>query len=261
MMTFNDEQFEDAVVGLRNLPAGMEDSIRREVATMQAVRNRLHRANLTVTAPDGLAERIATQLGSEAVPTSADAPPSAENRLWKRLKVYAVPLAAAAMLVLAVGVWLATGSESAQADFYRIHQETLKDVPARPDGQDPSTLAQALRERLGEPIVLPKLTGDCAYLGGRVDAFRDRAVAGMLVRVGSQRVTVLQIPDTPTSLGFSHEFSHQGRTWHNCQYADCKLLAVRAGGQTFVVIGEVEKDRLMGLLEQFVAEAEPCCPN
>lgn len=256
MMAFNDEQFEDAVVGGAKLPAGTDDSLRREIAVMQAVRSRLHQAEMSIQAPDGLAERIATQLGSEL---SAVRPAGTETRrasLFNRLRVYAAPLAAAAMLVLALGVWLATGSGSAQADFYRIHQATLDELPALQADQDPSALGEALRERVGQPIVLPELTGDCAYLGGRVDAFHDRAVAGMLVRVGSDRVTVLQIPDDPASLGFSHEFSYAGRTWHNCEYEDCKLLAVRAGGQTFVAIGEVGRDRLTRLLEQFVIAAE-----
>lgn len=199
-----------------------------------------------MSAPAGLAGRIQTELHNA----------SSASGWSRRLRVYAAPLAAAAMLVLAVGLSLFVGGKSAQADFYRIHQETLQQAVRFEPGGPPAELQQALQKQLGRAVAAPELHGNCVYLGSRVETFRKRAVAGLLVKVGHREVTVLQIPDEAASLGFSHSFRHNGKTWHNCQYEDCRLLAVSAGGQTFVAVGEIGKDELMGLLEQFVSAIE-----
>lgn len=254
-MKLTDEQFEDIVTGRIPVPDTLDAPTRHRLGVHRALRERLQRSACSVSTPAGLAQRVEDSLARQA--RSAPFAPKERSRVIRVFSRHAPALAAAAVLILAVGVWVWLDSSrpafaSAQPAIYDIHQANLARGNTFQPAPNPAAIARRLKDQAGTDVTLPKLTGSCSYLGSTLATFRDKTVGCVVVQSEGQTVTVLCVADEPETLGFGHRFEKDGRTWYNCAYSGCKMVATQAQGRSFIAVGEVDTDTLIQLVERIV---------
>jgi len=251
MTHLNAEQFEDALAGSTvhaDHLAGC-DECRRRLEASRAVRGRLQRAFAPIKADASLAQRI-----SAAIP---EAPAPARDRRILRLR-HLVPLAAAACVVLAVGVFMYPGGQAqgAQPELAAIHMAhlagTSHDGSQMYQAESPEQLAAFLRGKLGAAPTLPKMGKEVKPTCCCLDTFRGRTVGSYVLQTPKGIVTVVVLPDSVESLKLKHEMTLNGRKYAACRSQNCNIVAARCGQFTYCVVGELKHDLLLKILERIV---------
>jgi hypothetical protein len=229
MRQVNTEQFEDILAGQIEPPAELDEADRAALDEARAIRGRLQQAAGSLRPPADLAERVRATLATGDV----DRP---GKTLWFPRRWGAV--AAAACVVAAMGVYLLITSPQqavAQDDLYRIHHSAL-------DQADPVEQADTL----------PHLPPDCRYIGSIQSVFRNKPLQCLVVDMGGETVTILQLTDPPDSLGFSTRLQEGGRTWFACHYRECGMVATARDGRSYVAVGAADRASLMAVLDAFL---------
>ena len=253
MKSLSEEQIEDILQGRREVPEDIDQDSRTCLEMHMALRDRLRRAADSMQVPAGLAERLSARLaqtGSEPAPTPVRKRPSVLKMIFTRPAV----AAAAAIIIVSTAVLVFLGGPApAQADVARIHREVLAGQDRFEACTDPKCICERLEGKCSSCVELPaKLEGNSSYMGSALARFRGRDVAAVLVTIGTDKVTIISVPDNLDSLGFGHRFAKNGLEWCDCRYENCKMAAVGLKDRTYIAVGEVNRNTLVDLLESLV---------
>jgi hypothetical protein len=251
MRTLNDIEIEDILAGKAELPVDADNASRQRLAAASALQSRMRNAHATTAAPPALAAAIRASLAEDHTNHGAPAPTLRFPTALKRI----LPAAAvAAMLAIAIGVWvLGSGTEQAyaQPELAAIHESNVEHGNQFQPCRDGSNIRRRMREHAGRNVNVPALPGGCHYAGSTLAKFREGTVAAAIVDSKAGPVSIITLKDPADSLGFSHRQQRSGRTIYTCGYDRCRMAAVSIDGLTFVATGEVSHEQLIALLHAF----------
>lgn len=218
-------------------------------AEKRALRNRLRSAFDTVNAPEGLAERINSQIGAESIRFHGS-----RIKLFPHWRAWTA--AAAALIIIPALVMLSvpTPAMAAKAELVNIHTHNVSGKHEFYSQSDPDKLAAYFKENLGFTPSLPRLGQGMEIRGCCVRHFRDRIVGSYVVDTPRGVMSVIVVTDEPQTLGMSKPFEYQGKAFYKSTFAKCDLVAVRLDKYTYCAVGEISSDYLTDLLARLLAE-------
>jgi hypothetical protein len=251
MKSLTEEQIEDILQGRMEVPDDIDRESRDRLEMHIALRDRLKKAAGAIRMPQGLAGRVSAGLaGAGRAAPAVWKKPSILKTFFTRPSV----AAAAAILIVSTAVLVFYGGPApAQADVARIHREVLAGQDRFEACADPKCICERLEGKCSSCVELPmKLAGDSSYEGSAFACFRGRDVGAVLVTVGTNKVTIISVPDNLDSLGFGHRFAKNGLDWCDCAYENCRMAAVGLKDRTYIAVGEVNRDVLVDLLNRLI---------
>lgn len=264
MIHLSDDQFEEA---LKN-PAyesghiGECRACRQRLEYLRAVRGRLQSAFASVGVPPALAERIRAAASVSHDANMPSAAVSAPRPPILRLRRYALPLAAAAaILVLAVPlvVFLSGPSpvQAAQEELVGIHQQNLAAGHSFYSEDDPEKLARYFTEKLGFAPAMPRLNQGMAIRGCCIAHFQEKIVGSYVVDTPHGVVSIIVVSDRPEAVGLSRQADRNGQAIWAGHMSKCNMAAVRRGDYTYAAVSEVSQEQLVQLLGLLTQWAPP----
>jgi len=250
-MKLTPEQLEDILRGEMPQPEDLDPADLDRLAEARAIRGRLRTAFDSVTAPEGLADRIRAEL------QTADQAPADESRgriLRFPRRFLAVVSAAAAVLVIGMLVHNLTTPEPAVASTVQmadIHRANL----ASPEGfcatGDCEQIKAYFQEKVG---FVPKLLTACPELkviGCCVARLNGRTVATYVAAVEDRKVSIIVTEAWPKKLGLECGCGMPHcRCIHNGQCEGLSIASARIGDRSYSVVGDLPEDALRGVLER-----------
>ncbi|MDK1032182.1 MAG: hypothetical protein QGD94_09260 [Planctomycetia bacterium] len=252
MIHFTDEELEQIVQGEMLEPAHLAECemCRGRVADATALRERLRSAFAPVSAGEGLAARVRTELSRKSV-VAAKGP-----RILSRLPVWAWPAAAAAAVILVFSLvfYLAEPSSvlAAQAALVEIHNHNLSPHGEFYSEAEPEKLAEYFKDKLGFVPTLPRLGKGMSLRGCCVVHFREQPVGSYVVSTPKGVISVIVVSDRPDTLGKTRKFTRNGHTFWASSFAKCNMVIARLNDYSYCAVGEVPHDMLTQLLGQLL---------
>jgi hypothetical protein len=259
MRTLTDIEIEDILAGREPLPDDVDEASRRRVEQARTLQARLRDAGQAMAAPTALAGSIRAVIGDAPANNSAESP-SRTLRFPAAFRKLAPAVAAAAVLVVAIGFWVVGGGTSqayAQPELAAIHETNIAHGNDFVPCLDGTKIARRMQQQTGHDIHLPSLPASCRFAGSTLAKFRDTTVASAVLETGTGPVSIITIRDSAESLGFSHTQPVGARTFYTCHHDNCRMAAVNIDGLTFIATGEVDHERLINLLQTFAEAQSP----
>lgn len=254
MRSLNDIEIEDILAGRAELPHDADHVSRQRLDEARAMQGRLTRAGQATTAPAGLADRIRRALDDDGDEGTNSDRPTRALRFPATLRRLAPALAAAAMLAVAVGIYVFSGGTApayAQPELAAIHETNVAHGNDFQPCRDGKTIARRMGQQCGRKVAIPQLPGACKFVGSTLAKFRDHTVASAVVESGKGTVSVIGVLDPAETLGFSHSSKRGTRTFYMCGFERCHMAAVSVDGLTLIATGEVDHEQLIALLTAF----------
>lgn len=254
MSHLTDEQFESLLQGqsLENDHLQACPDCQARLREKQALASRLKTAFAPVTASDGLAQHIRSQLTTE---TENKGPQVLKLPThWKR---WAISLSSiAAILLLVPLLKISLFPTPAYADLLEIHQHNLSGGENYVTERDPNALARYFIKQLGFNPRLPKLDQGLALRGCCVKHFHGHIVGSYVVDSPQAIISIVVVQDTPAHLGLQPMSKVKGKTYYRHQSAEsnmtCNIVALRIGNTTYCAVGEAPIEYLQSLLQQLI---------
>jgi len=245
-MTLTPEQIEDILSGQTPQGDNLDADDLAALEEARAIRSRLAAAFESTRAGESLADKIKTGL---------QAAPPAPRRRALRFPMRLIPLAAAAVLLIAVSMFYnVLTPEPAQAgtiELANIHKANL----TAPDGfqatGDCEDIKAYFQRELG---FTPKLLQQCPRLkvvGCHVAKVQGKMVATYVVQLDKVQASVIVTEDWPKKLGLGCGCGHPHcKCVHNGQCGDLSILSVRIGDRSYSVVGKLPPESLQLVLER-----------
>ena len=264
MKHLSEEQFEGLLEGRQceGSHLGHCQVCQGRLAEKRAIRARLQTAFASIHAPQELADQISRQTGSAA----ADRPEAetAESHLSLRLskRIWQPLAAAAAVLAFAVplGIYLtaAAPAAAAQAQLVSIHEHNISEPDDFYADDDPTKLADYLKEKLGFTPAFPRLGQGMSLRGCCLSHFREQIVGSYVVNTPRGIVSIIVVADRPRTLGLGRKFQYAGQTFWAGTFAKCNMVTLRLKDYSYCAVGELSLSHevLSELLGRLVSEQD-----
>ena len=264
MNHLSEEQFEELLEGRQceGLHLDQCQECQGRLAEKRAIRTRLQSAFSSIHAPQELADRIGRQTGS--APADRPEAQTAESHLfWPLSKRIWRPLAAvAAMLAFAVplGIYLtaAAPAAEAQAQLVSIHEHNISEPHDFYADDDPTKLAEYLKNQLGFTPAFPHLGQGMSLRGCCLSHFREQIVGSYVVDTPRGIVSIIVVTDRPETLGASRKFQYAGQAFWAGTFAKCNMVTVRLKDYSYCAVGELSlsHDMLSELLGRLIPDQD-----
>ena len=220
----------------------------------RALATRLKTAFAGVVPSETLAEKIRSQITSNAPTEIKPDAPHIENvtHHWKR---WAAPLSTiAAMLLLALLVKATLMPSPAYADLVGIHQHNLVQGNDYVPQTDPNILAAHFQAALGFNPRIPELNHGLQLRGCCIKHFKGRVVGSYVVNTPQGVISIVAVQDQPAAMDMKIRSEVEGHTYFHSQFAKCDMVAVRIEDYTYCAVGEISPVYLQSLLEELLPE-------
>ena len=257
MKHLTDEQFEAILAGEAPETEHLDQCqpCNDQLAERRAVRSKLRSAFGGIQTPEGLAERIRTQISESKKASVAESP--AEPPKVFHLRPWLVAMsAAAAMLLIAIPlIMFSLASEpaaAAEAELYRLYQHSISPNTELHAEADATQLSEYFKDELGFAPALPKLGAGMALRGCCVAYFRDKPVGSYVVQTPRGVISVIVVEGSAESVGMKEQLQRGPHTYGAGSFATSNMVTVELGGYTYCAVGEIDHEFLIDLLERLV---------
>ncbi|MBT3198786.1 MAG: hypothetical protein HN350_02625 [Phycisphaerales bacterium] len=245
-MKLTPEQIEDILSGQTPQGDNLDADDLAALEEARAMRARLTAAFESIHAGESLADKIKTSLQA-----SAPAP----RRRTLRFPMRLIPLAAAAVLLIAFvvfqNVFTPEPAQAGTVELANIHKANLSSSGGFRATGDCEDIKAYFKRELG---FTPKLLNQCPRLkvvGCHVAKVQGQMVATYVVQLDKARASVIVTEDWPKKLGLGCGCGHPHcKCIHNGQCGDLTILSVRVGDRSYSVVGKLPPEELRFVLER-----------
>lgn len=219
-------------------------SCREELRALAELKQALRAALPAVVAPAQLRTRVRAALRTARAPEAA-------GWTWQRVTARAVPVAAAAALLIA----LTASLRSRPVLMEEAVRDHTRDLPVEVTGPDEASVATWFRGKVGFPVRPPQL-GDAQLLGARYHRIRDREGAYLVYNYpstdargpGARKISVFVYDPQGQPPAAERRRTVGNREVYLEERGAFRSAMFQSGGVGYLVTGDLDEDSLLQLV-------------